>query len=372
MVVVGAGNSGGQAAVHLARYAAQVTIVARGQSLSTTMSDYLVREIEASPRIVVRTDTDIVDGGGDGQLEWLELADRASAARDRIPAAGLFILIGTETRSNWLPAEIQRDSKGFVAHRRRRRPARWPLARPPQALETSVPGVFAAGDVRANNVKRVASAVGEGSISVPMVHKFLEELRAGTSSNRRSRWWPAGTSPRARRGGAEALSSTYRTGRRSLPAHGAWITLAFVITDLAASREGMVAVRDGERWLLENRAMKDGVLDRLLVRVSGGRPWKSVGGDDGRTWSEPRLGMRGDAGEMSTPVLVRMEPPRCPNVTSAGGDTPWRHRATYDNLMTAHPPRVPFPRLRDERRTTPSINCAGEQDVDPGDETSIL
>ncbi len=178
VVVVGAGNSGGQAALHLARYAAHVTIVARGQSLSSTMSDYLVREIETSRRIVVRTDTDIVDGGGDGHLEWLELADRSSAARDRIPAAGLFVLIGTETRSNWLPAEIQRDSKGFVLTGDAVDRARWPLARSPQALETSVPGVFAAGDVRANNVKRVASAVGEGSISVPMVHRFLEELRA--------------------------------------------------------------------------------------------------------------------------------------------------------------------------------------------------
>ena len=206
-----------------------------------------------------------------------------------------------------------------------------------------------------------------------MVHRYLQELRAGTSSNRRSRCVARRDVSSGR--GEEApkpLSSTYRTGRRSLPAHGAWITLAFVITDLAATREGMVAVRDGERWLLENRAMKDGVLDRLLVRVSGGRPWKSVGGDDGRTWSEPRLGIRGDAGEMSTPVLVRMEPPRCPKVTSAGGDTPWRHRATYDNLMTAHPPRVPFPRLRDERRTTPSIILCGRtrrrpgrRDVDP-------
>jgi thioredoxin reductase (NADPH) len=178
VVVVGAGNSGGQAAVHLARHAAHVTIVARGNSLSDTMSSYLVDEIESNPRIGVRTGVDIVDGGDDTQLAWVEVADRRTGERDRIPASGLFILIGTETRADWLPTAIQRDDHGFVVTGDTVDSGRWPLERPPQPLETSVPGVFAAGDVRANDVKRVAAAVGEGSISVPMVHKYLNDTHA--------------------------------------------------------------------------------------------------------------------------------------------------------------------------------------------------
>jgi thioredoxin reductase (NADPH) len=176
VVVVGAGNSGGQAAVHLARHAAHVTIVARGPSLSETMSAYLVDEIESNPRITVLTGVDVVDGGDDTQLAWVEVADRRTGQRDRIPASGLFILIGTETRTGWLPTVIQRDDHGFVVTGDALDRDRWPLERPPQPLETSVPGVFAAGDVRANDVKRVAAAVGEGAISIPMVHKFLNEI----------------------------------------------------------------------------------------------------------------------------------------------------------------------------------------------------
>jgi thioredoxin reductase (NADPH) len=177
VVVVGAGNSGGQAAVHLARYARRVTIVARGASLSTTMSAYLVREIDATPEITVRTGVDVVDGGGNGRLEWLELADRDTGRRERLTAGGLFILIGTTTRSSWLSPAIQRDDHGFVLTGSDVDRSSWPLERVPRALETSVPGVFAAGDARANGVKRVAAAVGEGAISVPMVHDYLRELR---------------------------------------------------------------------------------------------------------------------------------------------------------------------------------------------------
>jgi thioredoxin reductase (NADPH) len=178
VVVVGAGNSGGQAAIHLARFATQVTIATRSSSLAPSMSTYLVREIESNPRITVRTDVDVVDGGGDGRLEWVELAGRTTGERERVPAAGLFILIGAETRTAWLPPEVQRDSRGFVLTGDAIDRSAWPLTRQPHPLETSVPGVFAAGDVRANNVKRVASAVGEGSITVPMVHAFLEDLRS--------------------------------------------------------------------------------------------------------------------------------------------------------------------------------------------------
>jgi thioredoxin reductase (NADPH) len=177
VVVVGAGNSGGQAAVHLARYAARVTLVARGSSLSDTMSAYLVDEIAANRRIDVRTETDVADGGGEGHLEWVELVHRTTGARERLATSGLFVLIGTETRTDWLPDRIQRDDHGFVVTGSDIDRARWPLARAPHALESSVPGIFAAGDVRANDVKRVAAAVGEGSMSVPMVHRYLADLR---------------------------------------------------------------------------------------------------------------------------------------------------------------------------------------------------
>ena len=180
MVVVGAGNSGGQAAVHLARYAARVTIAARGPSLSTTMSTYLVREIESNPRIAVRTNVDIVDGGGDGRLEWVELADRTTGSARPHPrrracsssSAPRPAPTGSRPRSSETTAASSSPATTSTAPAGR-------STRRPHALETSVPGVFAAGDVRANNVKRVAAAVGEGSIAVPMVHRYLEELRSG-------------------------------------------------------------------------------------------------------------------------------------------------------------------------------------------------
>jgi thioredoxin reductase (NADPH) len=175
VVVVGAGNSGGQAAVHLARYARRVMLVSRHPELTATMSAYLVGEIDANDRVDVRTERDVVDGGGDGHLEWIELASRRSGERERLEVAGLFVLIGTVTRTGWLPPEVQRDDHGFVCTGADVDPATWPLARPPLPLETSVPGVFAAGDVRANDTKRVAAAVGEGAITVPMVHRYLAD-----------------------------------------------------------------------------------------------------------------------------------------------------------------------------------------------------
>ena len=177
VVVVGAGNSGGQAAVHLARHAARVTIVARGSALSATMSAYLVNEIEAD-RPDRRADRDGRRRRRRRRSPRVGRAGRSHAPADaqRLAAAGLFVLIGTETRTDWLPAAIQRDDHGFVLTGADIDGAGWPLARPPMALETSVPGVFAAGDVRANDVKRVAAAVGEGAVSVPMVHRYLAEL----------------------------------------------------------------------------------------------------------------------------------------------------------------------------------------------------
>jgi thioredoxin reductase (NADPH) len=176
--VVGGGNSAGQAAVHLARYAAQVTLLVRRSSLAGTMSDYLVRELAAVPNIAVRYNTEAVAGHGDGRLTGLTLKDRSSGVTDTVPATALFVLIGAEPHTGWLPEVIRRDRWGFVVTdtdllRDGQPPAGWPLDRPPMLLETSLPGVFAAGDVRHGSIKRVASAVGEGSAAIRAIHQYL-------------------------------------------------------------------------------------------------------------------------------------------------------------------------------------------------------
>jgi thioredoxin reductase (NADPH) len=173
--VVGAGNSAGQAALHLARYAARVTLTVRGSDLERSMSEYLIREIRAHHRIDVRLRTEVVDGGGDGHLERLTLRDNTTGERTDVAAAGLFILIGAEPRTDWLPEAIERDRHGFVRTGGEISPGRWVLERAPAAFETSLPGVFAAGDVRAGSVKRVAAAAGEGAVTVPMIHSILIE-----------------------------------------------------------------------------------------------------------------------------------------------------------------------------------------------------
>ena len=182
--VVGGANSAGQAAMHLSRYASRVTLLVRGGSLETSMSDYLINEIEAAENIRVSLVTRVVGGGGDGRLERLtiEVAGRS----ETVPADALFVLIGAEPHTEWLPGEVERDAKGYVVTGtdllQDGRPLEGrPLARPPSLLETSVPGIFAAGDVRHGSTKRVASAVGEGSIVIRLVHGYLEESaeRAG-------------------------------------------------------------------------------------------------------------------------------------------------------------------------------------------------
>ena len=174
--VVGGANSAGQAAVHLSRYASRVTLVVRGWSLTDSMSDYLVREIGSTPNVDVRLNTRVVGGGGEGRLRELVLEDSALGSVETVPAAALFVLIGAEPRTGWLPEEIVRDGRGFVLTgedlQREGLPGR-SLERVPMPLETSVPGVFAVGDVRYGSVKRVASAVGEGSIAIQMVHRHL-------------------------------------------------------------------------------------------------------------------------------------------------------------------------------------------------------
>ena len=177
VVVVGAGNSAGQAALHLARFSSRVTILARGESLEATMSDYLVRELAAADRIHVRTGTRVVGGGGEYRLEAVVVEDVRTGRREEIPAAALFALIGAEPRTEWLQGSLQRDGSGYVSTGHEVSRDRWPLERPPMLLETSVPGVFAVGDVRHGSVKRVAAAAGEGSVAIGSVHAYLAELR---------------------------------------------------------------------------------------------------------------------------------------------------------------------------------------------------
>jgi len=176
--VIGAGNSAGQAAIHLARYAAMVTMVVRGADLGITMSSYLVTEIGKTGNIRVRLATEVAGGRGQCSLETLTLRDRISGATEAVPAAALFVMIGAEPRTGWLPDSIGRDEDGFILtgrnlQRAGRLPADWPFARPPLLLETSIPGVFAAGDVRHRSIKRVASAVGEGATAIQLVHEYL-------------------------------------------------------------------------------------------------------------------------------------------------------------------------------------------------------
>lgn len=176
--IVGAGNSAGQAALDLARHARAVTLVVRGDSFAKSMSSYLVREIESTPNVVVRHRTEVVDGAGDGPLERLTLADRSYDTVDEVPAAALFIMIGGEPHTQWLPDEIERDAQGYIVTGRDlsgESGTQWDHDRQPLLLETSMPGVFAAGDVRQASIKRVASAVGEGTTVVRLVHEHLRD-----------------------------------------------------------------------------------------------------------------------------------------------------------------------------------------------------
>jgi len=176
--VVGGANSAGQAAVYLARFAARVTMLVRGDALARTMSDYLVKQIGVAPNIDVRCDTEVVGGEGRGRLEAVTLRDRRSGRVTTEPAVALFVLIGAEPHTGWLPDEIARDEWGFVLTGRDLAGGDGPSSprnrqRPPLFLETSLPGVFAVGDVRHRSVKRVSSAVGDGAIAIALVHERL-------------------------------------------------------------------------------------------------------------------------------------------------------------------------------------------------------
>jgi thioredoxin reductase (NADPH) len=175
--VVGAANSAGQAALNLARHAKRVVMVVRGPDLTASMSSYLVERILAHPGIEVRHRTVVTSASGAEHLEALVLQDRDTGACEEVPAGWLFVFIGAQPRTDWVGDDVTRTAQGFLVtgsdlgHHDPPRP--WPLARTPYALETSVPGVFAAGDVRLDSMKRVASAVGEGAMAVYLVHRYL-------------------------------------------------------------------------------------------------------------------------------------------------------------------------------------------------------
>lgn len=180
--VVGGGNSAGQAAVYLSKYASRVTLLVRGGSLAASLSKYLMEQIRAADNVEIRLNTRIKDGGGEGRLQYLLLEDSASGLAETVPAAALFVVIGATPHTDWLPREIERDEAGYVLTDRDLFPTdgpggrasrEWPLKRLPLPLETSMPGVFTAGDARHRSMKRVAPAVGEGSVSINSVREYL-------------------------------------------------------------------------------------------------------------------------------------------------------------------------------------------------------
>jgi thioredoxin reductase (NADPH) len=179
--IVGGGNSAGQAAVYLARYAEHVTIVVRRGSLSATMSSYLIDQIGELPNIDIRPNTEVARAGGAGRLEQLTLYNSATGRTEDVEASALFILAGAQPRTDWLPGTLARDDAGFLLTGPDLVPTGglpdgWPLARPPLPMETSVPAVFAAGDVRHGSTKRVAAAVGEGASAVQSAHRHFQQL----------------------------------------------------------------------------------------------------------------------------------------------------------------------------------------------------
>jgi len=174
--IVGAGNSAGQAALHLAKHARTVTLLVRGDSVAKSMSSYLVSAIEATPNISIRHRTEVIDANGHQALESITLVDRASDTVENVPATALFIMIGGEPRTQWLPDEIARDEQGYLITGRdvlEQPEVPWEHHREPLTLETSMSGVFAAGDARQGSIKRVASAVGDGATVVRLVHQHL-------------------------------------------------------------------------------------------------------------------------------------------------------------------------------------------------------
>jgi thioredoxin reductase (NADPH) len=172
--LVGGGNSAGQAAAHFADYARTVTLLVRGEGLAASMSHYLIEQLKTKSNVRVETHSSVVDAYGEDRLEAISVAGPGTGQTTRRETPALFILISASAKTEWLPPAIERDPQGYVVTGAdARRNGRWPLARDPYLLETSVPGIFAVGDVRAGSVKRVAASVGEGSMVIAFVHRFL-------------------------------------------------------------------------------------------------------------------------------------------------------------------------------------------------------
>jgi thioredoxin reductase (NADPH) len=179
--VIGGANSAGQAAMHFSRYAQEVVMLVRGDSLSSTMSQYLIDQIQETPNIRVETGCQVVEVHGEERLEGISISCTRTGSVDRVPATALFIFIGAEPKTDWLAGTVERDAKGFILSGRDvmrggKPPKGWTADREPMLLETSVPGVFVVGDVRYGSVKRVASSVGEGAIAVQMIHQYLSSV----------------------------------------------------------------------------------------------------------------------------------------------------------------------------------------------------
>jgi thioredoxin reductase (NADPH) len=181
--IVGAGNSAGQAAMFFSTHARSVTIICRGESLGKSMSRYLVDQLSARPNIRTLFRAEVSAAHGDASLEAIDVRDSTTGETARLESGGLFMFIGADAQTGWLPPEIALDRHGYVlTGSEMRATGRWSLDRDPYLLETSVPGVFACGDVRFGPVKRVAAAVGEGSMAIAFVHQFLKDARAAKSA----------------------------------------------------------------------------------------------------------------------------------------------------------------------------------------------
>jgi thioredoxin reductase (NADPH) len=176
--IVGAGNSAGQAALFFSHHARSVTILCRGAGLARSMSRYLIAQLDARANITTLVESEVTGAHGDVSLEAIDVQNRATGATTRLPSGGLYIFIGADAQTHWLPDEIALDGQGYVlTGSDMRATGHWSLERDPYLLETSVPGIFACGDVRSGPVKRVAAAVGEGSMAIAFVHQYLKEAQ---------------------------------------------------------------------------------------------------------------------------------------------------------------------------------------------------